>query len=528
MRPIAIEITRTHVWLAVGSASGTNVQLERLLQEPLQSPEDAPEALVRLVKTANVRGGKCVAIVRRSDVEMRVASLPTNDPNELPDMLRFSTGRLFAMAGETWPIDFVVLPKDALSIEPAAADAMPQTNVLAFAIAPTIVNNLRRSCIAAGLDLQSIQLAPLVLCDFVMKHAASGLTTSDAFLLVDSNESGSELTICKDGTARFMRCIRSTIEPTKPLTGFAGEIKRTIMAAAGGETPVSFDRVALVNVGPDQASELEPLIGKPVQAIAPSALIDLNKLASEDGENLPLSGWASIAAALSTPMLVKDRSPVAGGDIDFLNPRKAIPKKRSVGKLIAIGVAAGVLLLGGLYYYISSHRAIDQQIAMVEDQIADNQETLKLAVKMIADSSAIESFQKNSVNWLDQLAYLSANALPADQMVVGGLSADIQPLTGKAAIRANVAVTERLLGPAVEQQLRDSTHTFSTNGWNRSRDENATYKWVGAAEMTIKAGDSMPWPGEELTVPDASPAAAAAVPADPIPTPAVVAPEKTQ
>ena len=491
MRTVAVEISKNSVWLAVGSPRGKAIVLERLLRAPIEHIDDATSALTKLVKTAGVRGSKCVGLVRRSDIELRITSFPTGNPNEIPEMLKFSTTRLFANANEVWPVDFLLLESHKAA---SGTDQSDQSIVLAAAMPPAVLNRLQKSCAASGLELQSAQLAPLSLADLVLQNLPADVDSAHPFLIADGNDNGTELTICKDGRAWFLRHVRTplNLQPENS-KAIAGELKRTVMAAAGGDGPVGCEWVMLLDASSLQTDALAQPLAMPVHSIAAEQCFDLTKLHADDVANSNDPVWFALASSLAVPLASKGPPALDGKTLDFLNPRERIEVKRSLPKLIAVGALVATLLLLGVWQYFSAHRALNMELAELTSQTVANKDTLVMAEEMTANYSKLDVFLGNDVNWLDQLAYVSTQALPAEEMVIGPFVGTLQPVNKQALISINVGVTQRGLGPQVEYGLRNENHSTFVNGWNASRDENATYPWVGSLQIVNRLGEQIAW-----------------------------------
>lgn len=500
MHRVAIEISKSSVWLVSGSSSGGKVQIDHLLHQSIAAPDEAPAALSSMVKAAGLRGNKCVAVVRRADAEVRTAMLPSTELNELPDMVRFSATRLFANAGETWPIDFLVLAKAKVGGDEGTVE---QTNALVTALPPSFLNQLRNCCTVAGLELQSVFLAPIVAANAALRCSTIDVDDSSSFLIADGYEAGSELTICKEGKVQFLRNVRTPLKLSdNDINIFSGEIKRTSMAAAGAELPVQFDSVVALGVEPEHATALSGLIQRPVTAVPLDALLKLDRLKGDEQENISKSGWITVAMALAEPVTAKVDRAIESREIDFLNPRRAIVAKRSVPMMIASGAGAAAIVLGGVLWYFVSHSSLDQEIAMLNQQLANDEKNIDIAKAITGQQNDVDAFLSSNFNWLDELAYISTKSLPADQAVIPFFDASVVTkvdLENQVATQVTVghidlkaAVVAAGTGPVLDRALRDKNHSIQNNSWMQWQSQEG-YNYKGNPIVTVVASNKTQW-----------------------------------
>jgi hypothetical protein len=352
--------------------------------------------------------------------------------------------------------------------------------------------------------LQSVLLAPVVVSSAILRSNEVDTKGSDSFLLADSYAGGAELTINKASKVHFLRNIRSQLSNDEAsINTLAGELKRTAISAMGSELPVEFEKVIALGINSTTTGSISTSINKPVQAVALESLIDLQRLNPNDLGNIQIVGWHAVALALAEPIVAKLERPIEAREIDYLHPRRPIAKKRSKPKMFAIAGCAATVLIGGLFWYFWTHSSLDAEIAQLQQQIAGDKPSLEIANTNVAHHRDIETFVNNSVNWLDELAYISTRSLPADKQVIVGINGSVVPLSGVANLSFNTGVVEQSLGPEVERSLRSPGHSVSTTGWTESADKNATYRYVATpVKIIIPPGTKTVWASEtEATTP---------------------------
>jgi Tfp pilus assembly PilM family ATPase len=169
-RVVAIEWDGREMRMVVGAVGSGSVTLEHVLSQSISNAGssdqmDLPQ-LTGIIKSmaskAGVSGGEIIVGVPRSQVELRNLMLPKADPDEMPDMVRFTALRQFANVGDTWPIDFAPMPPNERSSESAAnGDSVEMQEVVAMTISPVTVSQIRKVCTDAGFTVTQIGLRPM-------------------------------------------------------------------------------------------------------------------------------------------------------------------------------------------------------------------------------------------------------------------------------------------------------------------------------------------------------------------------------
>ncbi len=104
--------------------------------------------------------------------------------------------------------------------------------------------------------------------------------------------------------------------------------------------------------------------------------------------------------AIAEPNIGKPDRPIDSREIDFLNTRRAIIKKRSVPHMIAAGAAAAFVVLGGIAWYWLSHSSLDSEIERLQAQLASEDASVKISDNLIKNKNEIEAFvDKRSTGW---------------------------------------------------------------------------------------------------------------------------------
>ncbi len=421
--------------------------VDQLLSEPFSADfsgdqNSVPEltAVIRkLVTRAGVSGSDVIAGVGRSHIELRSLQLPQADENDLPDMVRFTAMRLFASVGDSWPIDFVTLPKAtgkqtespavATSANPspskdgASATTVTPTDlleVLAVAINPATVSQIRRVCSDAGLNLVQLGLRPMASGTLATLGTYSPVSNESTVLLIDILTDEAEMVVLEQGRVTFMRSVRlAPSEGAATPSLSVGEIRRTLIAAVNARPSLKVEKIVLWT-NPLKAestiADWKKSIDLPSkQSIRYRWLRSLQNRSSKR-KMTPADLLRSSDSPYKSVPLNKPFRPQPSS-ISFTHAKGSKRKSQSERNALA-GIAAGLLILGSLWWYRSTHLALDSEIDMLSNKLKSMEETLKLAQKNSADWKKVERFMASDIQWLDQLVYLSQKALPPEQMVM--------------------------------------------------------------------------------------------------------------
>ncbi|MFM7738291.1 MAG: type IV pilus biogenesis protein PilM, partial [Planctomycetota bacterium] len=407
---IILEIDDLKYRVAKVSAEGKRLQLSRPVEVSV-SAEDDPKAraakLKEALQQAGLGRGECDVILSRRAIELREISLPPAPDDELPEMVRFSSRNEFASVNENWSIDFV----------PLTDAAEQQRIVLAAALPPQQAQDVKQLCDLAGLKPTRMLLRP-----FCTAQALVPANASKPVLLV--HDLGNELEVSMvHGRKLFMtRTVKLPEEDAgERLQAIVREIQRsrllTAKSVAGravGET--------LIAAAPSQREALNGLLA-PLD-IGPYQLIDACQVIAEDGGTLDATDAEKYVAHYGAGLgLTKRNWP----EIDFGAPRKKVEKKTDFRKVAIWSSLAGCLLLAaiGTGWYLLAEQA--RKIANLEtefNQLKESNDDLGVE-QVVGEVSLIDNWEKNNVNWLEELREVSQRLLTADETMVSYLKAEL-------------------------------------------------------------------------------------------------------
>jgi hypothetical protein len=211
----------------------------------------------------------------------------------------------------------------------------------------------------------------------------------------------------------------------------------------------------------------------------PTALADRQTLAATAPHRL-----AAVAGAFATESSDKQTL------LDFRNPKKRPPKKKNTGRYLLYGGAAGVLLLAGLTWWISTSRRMDSEIAGLKAQVAEKKEVLELARSKVKDLGEVQKFLNASPNWLDELAYI-ATKIPASDKVLLEAPQFAVLLDGQAVITVPVRAADDKSISAFERAVQSEHHVVKGSNPAMLPQPMGGYQWrvVESVHITGRGWD---------------------------------------
>src|SRR4051794_24597364 len=156
-RFVGLEWDAKEARVVIGRKRTSGVAVDHALVVPLPQREEGTTAepdvgsvLARALADQGVARSEALVAVGRASIELRFLSTPPVPEDELPDVVRFQAMRQFTTLGDNWPLDFV----------PLGPNADGGMNVLAAAISPELLEQIRKDCSVAGITVSRLVLRP--------------------------------------------------------------------------------------------------------------------------------------------------------------------------------------------------------------------------------------------------------------------------------------------------------------------------------------------------------------------------------
>ncbi len=500
-RVLAVEWDHREVRLVSGSV-GSSVSIDHALSHFI--PSSSPDATVELSIVAPIirdlaskaghTSGDIIVAVSRGQIELRSFMVPKADRNELPDMVRFTAIRHFANVGDTWPIDFVTIPK---SNSAESGEEIDGQEITAATINPSLISQLKRVCSDAGFNLKQLGIRPMASGTLGSESSKSPISKDATVLLVDVLADEAEMVVLEQGNVSFMRTVRLAVSEDQPLGVLSvGEIRRTLIAAMNARPGLQVQRLVLWGRNTNAANaiaEWESSLNMPVEVIDPFSLVETRKsieFSTDNGKFAPLIGMLHQYRATS-------KSTPSNTTIDLLHPRQRQEKQKPIRQYALAAIAASLVIGGGYWWYTTTHRKLDAEIAKLTQDVKLMEPNVKLSQQNTVNWQKVEKYLKGDIQWLDELAYLSERALPPEQMIIRDTTISLIPMSNQGKISSKVDIIDQNFVPQLEEKLRDELHQVGSKEIRPGNDRNNIYGWTVDPEILIqptKVADPMTLP----------------------------------
>lgn len=449
---IAIEWDRKELRLLAGSRRGTQIHVENAVAVALPAAADedvshsanATAAIGQALNKLRLAKGEAILAVGRGNVELRTLQLPKVSSDDLPEMVRFQAMKQFAGLTETTPIDFVVLPENPASGE-------ENLTILAAALSTTAQKEMQKQAADAGLEIQKVVLRPFAVTQLLA--LADEELRKQNLLMVDILGDEADLTIVEKGSVVFIRSVKLPSSDESVVGQWlVGEMRRTLMAAAGQRNGLKVDQVlvwAQQSVADSLSDRAATQLQLPIQVIDPFTKVKVDDEAKKSLQEIGKSRFAPLLGVLVAEAAGHKH------DIDFMHPKRRPPKEKPVARYALMAAAAASLLFGGVYLYYSSHWALDAQIADLSQQSKDLDDLVQVAQQNTRRWKSVETFVAKEVNWLDELERMSNNLPPASAVIIRDANFVLNNRGANlATISANGLTKDKDTHKEIEEKLR--------------------------------------------------------------------------
>jgi hypothetical protein len=434
--------------------------------------------------------GKVTTIVGagRDQVQMKLLSLPPAPADELPDMVRFQAEREFTTLGGEAALDFI----------PLAGDAQTPHQVLAVALSPAGVTEVRELCQALELEPDRIVLRA---CAAGAAANRAGIIGDDKIaLVINPLTDEADLTVQSGEQVHLMRTVRLP-DPSQAEArrrALLGEIRRTVAAARQqlADRPVELVVLCGNASAPDRASGLAEELEIPV------AMFDATESAPAGMtlHGVPSESLARFAAVIGMALTEADRrAPI----VDFVNVRRKAEPQRFTRTHALAAAAAAVVLLAFLAHWWTNSARISRELAKVQSEIQTLEPGRKQYETITANADAIDAWLATDVNWLDEMEQFGRKLRPQpfsskeypvnDDVVVTQLSMLRPPRSDFAGGRMDLSAVAKSPAAieALERRLRDERHVVRPE--SASSDNTVSgYPWAFRLQVDVSPEEASP------------------------------------
>ena len=461
-RTVVIDWQRDGLLVSVGSRRGSTIAFEQVRMLPLGESEKgtvtAGQALRKAIQEMGLGKSDAVVIASREIVEIRTLSVPNVDADELPDIIRFQAQRQMANMGETWPLDFILLPSAGLENRVA----------LAAAISPAHLAEIESAVVAAGLQLSRVVLRPLEIARFGLMADTTAMMKEGAAVVVCLTDNQADLLLLNSGAVVQLRSTRLPTDEHQIANTIVGEIKRSLVAASSQLNGVPLSSALLIAPA-ELAGKVEravaAAVGCNVAVVDPLVMLPSSYEGAESLTHEAANRLAAIAGVLGSPQ--PDKRTL----IDFKNPKKRAPREVNYTRYVLACAAAGLLLLAAGSWWYSTIGSMNQELADLRKELTDNKVKSEVAVQQIAEFNEVKKVLDGSPNWLDELELISLN-MPSSEKVLMYNPTFLVGANGEGTIKSKVYGISSEVISEFENMLR-SEERFRVNSAGLSK----SYAW---------------------------------------------------
>jgi Tfp pilus assembly PilM family ATPase len=488
-RLIAVEWDAKEARVAIGRTRGSGgVAVEQAFAVPLPQREEGSTAeidvggvLGKALAEHGIARADAMVAVGRANIELRFLSTPPVPEEELPDIVRFQAVRQFTTLGEDWPLDYV----------PLAPNADGGMNVLAAAIAPDLLEQIRKDCTAANITLNKLVLRPFAAAALLKSAAGEGKCR----MMVDLLRDEADLTVLIGAQVIFPRTVRlpAVNEPEVLARTLLAEGRRTMIAAQNQLGGRRVEEVVIFGDGLHHTT-LKQMLEKELQIEV--RLIDPFEQVEWADAKAKKPEFPGTFAPLLGIML--DEAAGAAPVVDFLHPRKRPPPPDQRRRYLSIAGAIAAVVLLGLGVMQWRLWVLDSELYTLRQNRAKQEKLAKASDKPIKDAGQLEAFLAGDVTWLDELATLSAKLPPPEEAVVSVVSAQVTPKGGGGFMKFSGHSDTSKRIAQIEESLRDKQHTAVGKGMGQDTEREAL-QWAFDETVTIASPLDKPAPATAAT-----------------------------
>lgn len=431
--------------------------------------------LEEFIREHRLAKAETIVLLSRSEVEVRPMLFPPVPVEELPDLVKFQASKEFNGYDGAAPLDFFITNKldnvsrstlfpavRAVGRQKDGGQATPVStgspkHLLASTIRGETFRKIRQFCEELNLNLRRVVLRP---CEAAyLLRQRKEFNQQRTVLLVELDTTETSQAVLFQGEPVFLRSPKISCPEDVGAADFAArlvaELKRTRIAVRNEIQGVTVDEVVLCGVGrrfEALARQVSEAMEIPVKTFDPWEGLSR----SGDLKNPQLESSERFAALLgATVRAGKGES----SDIDFCNPKK---RPEPVGhRQVVTGVLAACFFLlvcatcFGFYYRTN----LADEVKKLSAQKVALDKTAKTVAVERSQLKAIDDWLADDANWFDQLAWLSRNTPPSQDMILNRLT--LSANRGGSMTLESLVRDSSVVSP-MEERLRDENHDVKT------------------------------------------------------------------
>jgi Tfp pilus assembly PilM family ATPase len=476
-RLLALERTATEALVIVASTRGGRPFIEQALRLDLGGSQTgaaaSEEASSRIASALAERGLQrmdALVAIGRSSVELRQLTLPPSPDDELPDMVRFQALREFNRLEEDWPLDYL----------PLTDDPDQERRVLAAAVEPKIVDEIRNLCEAARLKPIRLIMRPCAAVSLAIRRLSE---QTAPWLLLDVRGEEADLAVA---VGEKLVLIRQTRLPGDPLSepsaaaALTAEVRRTLAAARNQLESGQVESLVLCGADASHAA-LAKSLGDQL-AVEATALDPFDGLALDQELAEAMPEQASHFAPLLGASLdeLSEKAPA----LDFVNPRRRPepPSRRNTYALAALAAAFVVLAVISITAVRSNQ--LKNEIRRLQNDANALENRLEQLAQAEVDAKEVQEWLSGEINWLEELRWLSERFSSAQDAMLTQMKLSVNSGRGEMTLDGLARDIESV--SRLDEGLHDENHRVAGKSKGESR-SNERYRVQFRSSVLIDA-----------------------------------------
>ena len=435
-----VSIQWSHAKLRVVAANPVSggVKVNRAFDFEIPADQKEKELAQTIANALKKNGiGRCdaVIVVDRECVEMRQFDVPAVPKDELPDLVRFQASSQFTSFNESWALDYVPVKFN---------HAREATSVLACALSPQLLEQVRESLEVAGIKIRSVT---------VRGFSAVALTDANRFdgnqLVVQQVSDEVDVVSLQGPELVMMRTFKLPNPDHESIDKkIKQEMQRTLAVCSSQHQQSEFKRVCVIGNPENNATLVENL---PVES-SKIEYFDVAKLGGMSSALLQtITDSSQYGPAVgSLIQRSKKQKPV----VDLVNPRKRpkVVKKDNRLKIYgAIAAAAILLCLVGTYWFLSSMESKIEKLAKEKDKLVTKNQSYD---QVVGEVEVINKWKRADVDWLAVISDVSTQLPLPDDAIVDNFSAQLKPTAERSVMNLTGRISNSDLDTKIEKDLR--------------------------------------------------------------------------
>jgi len=427
----------------------------------------SPGEVIRdIIRRHGGRRPETLVGLNRAQVDVIPLQLPPADDEELPVLVVNQVVRDAGELAESGVIDYVIL----------SADEAEGRQVFAFVADATTLEQVDAECGKAGVKPAAILYRPLGAVSALRRMVPE---SPWAMILVTLHDEEADLSIVRAEELLYTRTARigKTDDDAARARQVAVEIRRSLAAAS--LAPGAEGQHAYVFGSLDEHQKLVEKLADELSL--PVSLLDPLRMESKEGQPPPRVGRIA-------PLLGMVYEHVDGKHpLDFRNPKKPPPPPNYWGQALKGAVALLAVLAIGLYYVWDIRAQGNEEISDLRRSVKQVSSQLDRLARKQAVVSAIQRWEGDSINWLDELYDVTRRFPTGNDAMVRRLT--IGPgRAGTGVVDMAVQVHSPEVVTQLGDQLRDPFHEVRSQRVSEQKSSTA-YPWQFDTRVTLRRRD---------------------------------------